>query len=192
MILIVDKILFFRAKHQQPSSRRERNYRVICFQKNLIQKKTNITDHYRIQIIIMMVKHILFSIASHPYSDSIETNLSEYSARKAQFEIFVFHYLYIQCFQGMDPQTSRFKAPSAWNPDEPIKRFMMLTVIVNCGFMTLSKPPAFVENVLEHVFMTIYTLECIVKVCYHIAFIWKTHIILTRFNYDKCFGINTC
>ena len=42
---------------------------------------------------------------------------------------------------------------------------MMLTVIVNCGFMTLSKPPAFVENVLEHVFMTIYTLECIVKVC---------------------------
>ena len=41
---------------------------------------------------------------------------------------------------------------------------MMLTVIVNCGFMTLSKPPAFVENVLEHVFMTIYTLECIVKV----------------------------
>ena len=30
--------------------------------------------------------------------------------------------------------------------------------------MTLSKPPAFVENVLEHVFMTIYTLECIVKI----------------------------
>ena len=37
-------------------------------------------------------------------------------------------------------------------------------VIVNCGFMTLSKPPPFVENVLEHVFMTIYTLECIVKI----------------------------
>lgn len=30
--------------------------------------------------------------------------------------------------------------------------------------MTLSKPPPFVENVLEHVFMTIYTLECIVKI----------------------------
>jgi len=43
-------------------------------------------------------------------------------------------------------------------------RFMMLTVIINCGFMTLSEPPPFVENVLEHVFMTIYTLECIVKV----------------------------
>ena len=27
-----------------------------------------------------------------------------------------------------------------------------------------SKPPPFVENVLEHVFMTIYTLECIVKI----------------------------
>ena len=43
-------------------------------------------------------------------------------------------------------------------------RFMMLTVIINCGFMTLSEPPPFVENVLEHVFMTIYTLECIVKI----------------------------
>ena len=32
-----------RAKHQQPSSRKEKNYRVICFQKNLIRKKTNIT-----------------------------------------------------------------------------------------------------------------------------------------------------
>jgi hypothetical protein len=43
-------------------------------------------------------------------------------------------------------------------------RFMMLTVIINCGFMTLSKPPEFVEDILEHVFMTIYTLECIVKI----------------------------
>ena len=41
---------------------------------------------------------------------------------------------------------------------------MMLTVIINCGFMTLSKPPEFVEDILEHVFMTIYTLECIVKI----------------------------
>ena len=52
----------------------------------------------------MMVKLILFLIASHPYSDSIETNRSEYLAQKAQSEIFAFHYLYIQCFQGMDPR----------------------------------------------------------------------------------------
>ena len=52
----------------------------------------------------MMVKLILFLIASHPYSDSIETNRSEYLAQKAQSEIFAFHYLYTQCFQGMDPQ----------------------------------------------------------------------------------------
>ena len=58
-------------------------------------------DHCLIQIIIMMVKLILFLIASHPYSDSIETNLLEYSAQKAQSEIFAFHYLYIQCFQGL-------------------------------------------------------------------------------------------
>jgi len=52
----------------------------------------------------MMVKLILFLIASHPYSDSIETNRSEYLAQKAQSEIFAFHYLYTQCFQGMDPR----------------------------------------------------------------------------------------
>ena len=75
---------------------------------------------------------------------------------------------------------NRNKSLGVFSPESPIRnfcislfihpmfsRFMMLTVIVNCGFMTLSKPPAFVENVLEHVFMTIYTLECIVKVCYH-------------------------
>ena len=53
----------------------------------------------------MMVKLILSLIASHPYSDSIETNRSEYLAQKAQSEIFAFHYLYTQCFQGMDPRT---------------------------------------------------------------------------------------
>ena len=53
----------------------------------------------------MMVKLILFLIASHPYSDSIVTNRSEFLAQKAQSEIFAFHYLYTQCFQGMDPRT---------------------------------------------------------------------------------------
>ena len=72
---------------------------------------------------------------------------------------------------------NRNKSLGIFSPESPIRnfcislfihpmfsRFMMLTVIVNCGFMTLSKPPPFVENVLEHVFMTIYTLECIVKI----------------------------
>ena len=83
---------------------------------------------------------------------------------------------------------NRNKSLGVFSPESPIRnfcislfihpmfsRFMMLTVIVNCGFMTLSKPPAFVENVLEHVFMTIYTLECIVKVCYNIDFLLDFH-----------------
>ena len=63
---------------------------------------------------------------------------------------------------------------------------MMLTVIINCGFMTLSKPPEFVEDILEHVFMTIYTLECIVKIIARGFFVDQLRAGAEIFKFEDC------
>ena len=40
----------------------------------------------------------------------------------------------------------------------------MLAIIVNCSFMTLPEPPPWIDEYMEYLFMSVYTLEAIIKI----------------------------